>query len=389
MDLNYSEEQTLLRHSVERFVAERYDFATRRRIAALPNRFDEPTWRAMAEFGWLALPLPQAHGGLDGSAVDVGIVAEGLGRGLVLEPFVSSVVLGGGLLARLGGEAQRARWLPQLAAGRWRPVFAHLEPGQPAGAVPALRATVAGSGWRLDGRKAMAFDAPSADAFLVSARLGDDDAGREGARGSARIAVFVVPRGTAGIAEQRFELVDGRCASQLEFAGCELPADALLDGPSAADAGAAIDEALDHATAAMCAEAVGCMTVLLDATVAYTKTRVQFGQPIAANQVLKHRMVDMATHCEESRAIALRAALRCDMPGLPAAERARAVSGAKLKIAQGARFVGENAVQLHGAMGVTDELNVGAYLKRLVAFETMWGTTAEHMARCVALRRAA
>jgi len=129
--------------------------------------------------------------------------------------------------------------------------------------------------------------------------------------------------------------------------------------------------------------------VLLDATVTYTKTRVQFGQPIAANQVLKHRMVDMATHCEEARAIALRAALRCDMPGLPAAERARAVSGAKVKIAQGARFVGENAVQLHGAMGVTDELNVGAYLKRLVAFETIWGTTAEHLARSVALRRAA
>lgn len=382
MDLNFSEEQTLLRASVERFVAERYDFATRRRIAVLPARIDESIWQSMAGFGWLALPLPEAHGGLAGSAVDVGIVAEGLGRGLVLEPYLSSVVLGGRLVQRLGTDAQCARWLPGLAEGRWRPVFAHLEPGQAAGAAPAMTAArTADGGWRLDGTKAMVFDAPAAHAFLVSASAG----------GTAlpAVAVFVVPRGTAGVSETRFELVDGRCASRLVFDGCVLPADARLGGPDAPDAAAAMAEALDHATAASCAEAVGCMAVLLDATVAYTKTRVQFGQPIAASQVLKHRMVDMATHCEEARAIALRAALRCDMPGLPAAERARAVSGAKLKIAQGARFVGENAVQLHGAMGVTDELNVGAYLKRLVMFETIWGTTAEHLARCVALRRAA
>ncbi len=382
MDLNFSAEQTLLRASVERFVAERYDFATRRRIAALPARMDESVWQAMASFGWLALPLPEAYGGLAGSAVDVGIVAEGLGRGLVLEPYLSSVVLGGRLVQRLGTDAQCARWLPGLAEGRWRPAFAHLEPGRRVGSEPATVATrSAGAGWRLDGVKAMVFDAPGAHAFLVSARTGG--------AGSAAGAVFVVPRGTAGVSETHFELIDGRGASRLTFEGCALPADARLGGPDAQDATATIAEALDHATAAHCAEAVGCMAVLLDATVTYTKTRVQFGQPIAANQVLKHRMVDMATHCEEARAIALRAALRCDMPGLPAAERARAVSGAKVKIAQGARFVGENAVQLHGAMGVTDELNVGAYLKRLVAFETIWGTTAEHLARSVALRRAA
>ncbi|MEN9314943.1 MAG: hypothetical protein RIS35_1336 [Pseudomonadota bacterium] len=372
MDLTLSEDQRLLKESVDRFIAQGYDFAVRRRIVESAQRFDSGVWRSMAGFGWLGLPLPEADGGFGGTAVEVGIVMEGLGRGLVLEPWLTTAVVGGGLIAGAGTAAQRAHWLPRLAAGDLRVAFAHTEsPFTSLGGPCATRAEHDAQGWRLNGVKRLVLDGPAADAFLVSARVGE------------RLALFFVPRDAQGLRVVPFEILDGRLAANLEFDGLRLDDAHRLAG--AEDADAVIAAVIDRAVAASCAEAVGCMQVLLDATIAYSKTRVQFGRPIGANQVLQHRMVDMAIQLEEARAMALRAALHASAEPRV---RAREASGAKLKIARAARFVAENAVQLHGGMGVTEELNIGAYFKRLLAFEKTYGTPAEHQARLVALRAA-
>mgnify|MGYP001177766274 CR=1 FL=1 len=378
LDLNPTDEQKLLGQSVERFIAQRYDYAARARILASPERVSADIWSAMAGFGWLALPQSEHDGGLGGSTVDVAIVAEGLGRGLVLEPYLSGAVLAAGLIGALGDQAQRAAWLGAIAEGRTRVALAHAEPA--AGMLTGARATCAahdGEGWRLDGVKTLVVDGPGADAWLVSARDGGE-----------ATRLFIVPRGTPGVDAVSFEMIDGRLGSRLVLDGVRVPAASRL-GTEASDVDGALAAVIDRTAAVACAEAVGCMQAVIDATVAYSKTRVQFGQPIGTNQVLKHRMVDMATQCDEARSMALRAALYCDGTEFSAAERARAVSGACLKIARGARFVAENAIQLHGAMGMTEELSMGAYLKRLMAFECWPATSSEHLARCMAVRASA
>ena len=372
MDLNLSQDQRLLKESVERFVAQGYDFSIRRRIAESAPRFDAGVWKSMADFGWLGLPLSEADGGFGGGAVEVGIVMEGLGRGLVLEPWLTTVVLGAGLIAEAGSAAQRADWLPRIVTGQLRVALAHTEAAfESLGGDCATQAVRDGEGWCLHGSKRLVLDGAGADAFLVSAPV------------NGELAVFFVPRDTPGLRVTPFEILDGRLAANLAFDALRLGDAQRLSGRS--DARPAIDAVIDRAVAASCAEAVGCMQVLLDATLDYTKTRVQFGRALAANQVLQHRMVDMAIQLEEARAMALRAALHVDAePDM----RAREVSGAKLKIARGARFVAESAVQLHGGMGVTEELNIGAYFKRLLAFEKTFGTPDEHQRRLVALRAA-
>ena len=371
MDLSFSDNQRLLKDSVERFVAQRYDFNARRAIAAGAERFSPEVWRSMAEFGWLGLPLPEADGGFGGGAIDVGIVMEGLGKGLMLEPYVSTVLLGGGLIAGAGSSAQRGLWLPRIAAGELRLSLAHCETMFASlGAVPGTRATRTDDAWSLQGVKCLALDAPGAHEFIVTA-AGKDDA----------LLLFVVPRATPGLHLQAYETLDGRLAANLRLEQVLVSEGRRL--AAAPDAGALLAQVLDRAVAALCAEAVGCLQHLLDTTVAYTRTRVQFDRPIASNQVLRHRMVDMAIQCEEARAMSLRAALSTEREPQ---ERAREVSGAKLKITRAARMVSENAVQLHGAMGVTDELDVGSYVKRLLSFEKMFGTPSEHRDRLKQLR---
>lgn len=371
MDLSFSDDQRLLKDSVERFIAQRYDFAARRRIATSADRFSPEVWRALAEFGWLGLPQSEADGGFGGSAVDVGIVMEGLGKGLVLEPYVSTVVLGGGLIAGAGSAAQRGLWLPRIAAGDLRLALAHGETMFASlGGVPGTRATRSGDTWTLQGSKCLVLDAPGAHEFIVTAT------GDEGA-----LLLFMVPRAAPGLQVHAYETLDGRLAANLRLEHVGVSEAQRLAG--AVDAAALLARVLDRAVAALCAEAVGSLQHLLDTTVAYTRTRVQFERPIAANQVLRHRMVDMAIQCEEARAMSLRAALAVEREPH---ERAREVSGAKLKITRAARMVSESAVQLHGAMGVTDELDVGAYMKRLLSFEKTFGTPAEHRDRLVQLR---
>jgi alkylation response protein AidB-like acyl-CoA dehydrogenase len=370
MDLTPSDEQRLLRESADRFVSETYTADQRKKIASEPLGFSADLWKQFAERGWLALPIAEAHGGLGGGAVEIGILMEAFGRGLVSEPFLSTVVIGASLIAACGTEAQKQALLPKVADGSLYLAFAHSE-RQARFDLADVRATATKTpdGWRLDGRKTAVLDGNAAGQIIVSARVSD-----------GKHCMFLVPRGTRGLALRDFPRLGGGRACNLELNGVQLPADALLGDGS--DALAAIEAVIDRAMAALGAEAVGIMQTLLDQTLEYTKIRKQFGRPLSANQVIKHRLADMAMQCDEARSIALRAALMTDAE--PVA-RSRAASGAKAKIGKCARFVAEQSVQLHGAMGVTEELDVGFYFKRLLAFDTLFGGSAYHYRRHAAL----
>jgi alkylation response protein AidB-like acyl-CoA dehydrogenase len=346
MNLAFSEEQSMLRDSVGRFFERDHAPGT--------------LWPQFAEMGWLAIPLGEAHGGLGGSMVDVGIVMEGLGRARSKEPFLSTVVLAAGLVERLGTVAQCAELLPRIADGSLRMAVA-MEPSPGSRSGPCFANRHEG-GFRLNG-ELLAHDGPSRDAVLVIASMDEATQG-----------VFLLRRESAGVQEQAFPTLDGRPACILHFDNA-VPEQWL--GERAVPP-AAIERECNRAVAAACAEAVGSIRTLVDTTVAYAKTRVQFGRPIGENQVVKHRLVDMLVQAEEARAITLRALLLCEGEGGDAA-----TSGARLKVARCAAAVAEQAIQLHGAMGVTEELDVGDHVKRLLAFEMRLGSQRHHMERRV------
>jgi alkylation response protein AidB-like acyl-CoA dehydrogenase len=375
MDLTLSDEQRLLRESVDRFIAETYDADHRRRVAADPLGFSPEIWKQFAELGWLALPIDEAHGGLGGGAIETGILMEAFGRGLVTEPYLSTVVIGAGLISECGSEEQKQAILPKIADGSLRVAFAHSERSARfdlAAVNTTARRTA--DGWRLDGHKTAVLDGNAADYIIISARLANDD----GAPG--KLCLFLVPSGTSGLSLRDYSRLGGGRACNLDLNGVQLAADALLGDGS--DALAKIEGVVDCALAALGAEAVGIMQIMLDMTLDYTKIRKQFGRPLAANQIIRHRLADMALQCDEARSMALRAALMADAE--PVA-RGRAASGAKAKIGKCARFVAEQSVQLHGAMGVTEELEIGSYFKRLLAFDTLFGGSAHHYRRHAAL----
>jgi alkylation response protein AidB-like acyl-CoA dehydrogenase len=371
MDLTPSDEQRLLRESADRFVNETYTADHRRRVAGDPLGFSAEIWKQFAELGWLALPIAEAHGGLGGGAVEVGILMEAFGRGLVSEPYLSTVVIGAALISECGTDAQKQALLPDIADGSLHLAFAHSE-RQARFDLADVRtaAKKTPDGWRLDGSKTAVLDGNAAGQIIVSARV-DDGSGKPG-----KLCLFLVPQGTRGLASRDYPRLGGGRACNLELSGTQLHADALLgDG---GDTLPAIEAVIDRAMAALGAEAVGIMQTLLDQTLEYTKIRKQFGRPLSANQVIRHRLADMAMQCDEARSMALRAALMADAE--PVA-RSRAASGAKAKIGKCARFVAEQSVQLHGAMGVTEELDVGSYFKRLLAFDTLFGGSAHHYRR--------
>jgi alkylation response protein AidB-like acyl-CoA dehydrogenase len=375
MDLTLSDEQRLLRESAERFVSETCNAEYRRRLANDPLGFSAEIWKQFAELGWLALPIPEAYDGLGGGAVEIGILMEAFGRGLVSEPYLSTVVIGAALVAECGSEAQKRALLPDIADGSLYLAFAHSERAARFDlAEVATTAAKTPEGWRLNGNKTAVLDGNAAGQIIVSARIAGDGAS------PGKLCLFLVPADVPGLTKRDFPRLGGGRACNLEVRDVRLPADALLgDG---ADALPAIEAVVDRAMAALGAEAVGIMQTLLDQTLEYTKIRKQFGRPLSANQVIRHRLADMAMNCDEARSMALRAALMADAE--PVA-RGRAASGAKAKIGKCARFVAEQAVQLHGAMGVTEELDIGSYFKRLLAFDTLFGGSAHHYRRHAAL----
>jgi alkylation response protein AidB-like acyl-CoA dehydrogenase len=369
MDFTFSQEQQMLLETTRRFIAKDYTFETRNRIRKdTPHAHSRQTWQGLADLGLLSLTVPEADGGLGGGAIDTMLVMTAMGEGLVLEPFLSSAVLATRALALLGSARQREAMLPALAAGELIAVLAHDEASTRFDRMAMETLAIASDGgYKLSGRKSVIAHAPVADVLFVTARIGD-------AQGP--IGVFAVPRDTAGMRQIAFHTVDSVSAAELVLDKASVSADALL-GEKAVDATEHLETILDTGLAAVCAEAVGALDRLLAATVEYTRTRKQFGTPIARFQALQHRMAEMVLYIEQARSMSYLAAVRISEPD--AALRRASLSAAKVIVGQACRFVGQQAVQLHGGMGVTDELDVSHYFKRLMAIELQFGSTDQHL----------
>ncbi|HWA89672.1 MAG TPA: acyl-CoA dehydrogenase family protein [Rhizomicrobium sp.] len=373
MDFSFTEEQTLLRNSVARYLADNYKFEDWRKFTRSETGRDPRHWAQFAELGLLAAPLPEAHGGLGGDALSTMIVMEEFGRALVVEPYVPTVVIGGGLIDRAGSDAMKEEFLPRIASGESVMAFAFAEPqGRFNLADLATSAKKSGGNYVLSGQKSVVLGAPWADTLIVTART---SGGQRDAKG---VSVFLVDKNAKGVSCRDFPTVDGNRASEITFENVEVPAARLI---GAADEGLAlIERATDDAIAAHAAEATGAMKMLVDATVEYSKTRKQFGVPIGKFQALQHRMVDMFVNYEQAVSITLMVTLKL----ADDAERAKAASAAKVQIGRSGRFVGQGAVQVHGGMGMTDELNVGHYFKRLTMLDTLYGNVDHHLKRYAA-----
>lgn len=378
MDFSYSEEQTLLRNSVSKYIADNYKFEDWRKFTLNEAGRDPKHWAQFAELGLLAAALPEAHGGLGGGPVDTMIVMEEFGRALVVEPYVPTVVIGGGFLMQGGPAALQEEFLPKIASGESMMAFAFAEPkGRYNMAELATTAKKQGSAFVLNGHKSVVLGGPWADQLIVTARTGG--AGRE----EKGVSVFLVDKKSNGISSRDFPTVDGLRASELTFENVEVPASRLI---GELDNGLPLVERIvDHAIAAHCAEAVGAMKVLVDTTVDYSKTRKQFGVPIGKFQALQHRMVDMFTSYEQSVSITLMLTLKL---GESDKERKKAASAAKVQTGKAGRHIGQEAVQIHGGIGMTDELNVGHYFKRVTMLDTLFGNVEHHVKRYATLSKA-
>jgi len=370
MDFNFTEEQTAVQDTLRRFIDKDYGFEQRRALAKSAEGFSRAHWRQFAELGLLALPFPEEFGGMNGSAVDTMMVMEAFGRGLVLEPYLATVILAGGLIRDAGSQAQKEDLLPAIAGGDLLIALAHCEPGTRYELNHV--ATVAkpdASGWKLSGAKAVVLGGGAADKLIVLART------KGGARDKDGLSLFLVNRNAPGVSVRSYPTQDGARAAEIKFDGVSAGREALIGTIGAALP--VIERALDYGIAALCAEAVGAMVALNEATLEYLKTRKQFGTPIGRFQALQHRMVDMVIATEQARSMATLAAVKAD--SADPAERRRAVSAAKAYVGQQLRYVGQQAVQLHGAMGVVDELNVAHYFKRLTTINATFGDADHHL----------
>ena len=377
MDFKLSAEQTLLGDMVSRFLAERYDAEERRSRLVRGDRANPDLWSAFAtDLGILGAPFPEEVGGLGGGPVETMVIMEALGGALVFEPYLECVVMAGSLLRHCDDAAARDR-LGAIAEGAERVCVAALEPAsRHALHRVRTRAERDGEGWRLSGEKSAVVAAPDADWIIVSARTAGRDDDPEG------LSLFLVPADAAGVERLDYRQIDERGASDIRFTDTRLADDAQI-GP---EGGALplLERMRDEAIAALSSEAVGVMRRMLNDTVTYARERRQFGQPLSNFQVLQHRMVDMSMQLELSVSATLLATLKLDAP---AHERARAAAAAKATIANASRFIAQNAVQLHGAMGMTEELAVGHYFKRATVISEQFGASDHHAARYDRLRR--
>ena len=370
MELGYTPEQRLLQDSVRRYMATEYDFGARQKALREPDGFSRARWMEFAELGWLAAGFSEAAGGFGGSAVETALVMEGAGAGLVVEPLLSCAVLAGETLAGLG-EAGAER-LSDLLAGERLFALAHQE-AEAGGdlAYVAARAERSGNGYRLSGRKAVALGAPSADEVLVTARTAG------GAEDEMGVSLFAVGRAELDGRLRSCRTLDDLGGADIALDGLELNADARLGGEG--EGAPAVLRALDHAVVAACAEAVGAMDRSLTLTLEHLKTRRQFGTPLASFQALQHRVADMAIALEQARSAVL-----VGLAGLESGdsrERARASSAAKVRTAESASFIGAQAVQLHGGIGLTDEHVISHLFKKLTVFQGRFGGAEQHLER--------
>jgi alkylation response protein AidB-like acyl-CoA dehydrogenase len=371
MNFSYNETQEMLRDTLARFLADTYDFETRRKMIASDAGRDPGIWRALAtELGILGAAFTEEQGGLGGGAVENMIVMEQLGEAIAIEPYLQTVVIGGGALKAVGG-AQADALIPEIIGGEAVIAFGYAEP-QGRYELHNLRTTARreGEGWVLSGHKAVVYAAPWATHLLVTARTGGGQRERNG------VSLFLVEANRPGIVRRDYPTVDGFRASEIYFENASVPADALLGAEGAALP--LLEQIVDEATVAVCAEGVGVGRRLHAGTLDYARQRKQFGRAIADFQVLQHRMVDMFMEVEQAASMTLMATLKLD---LPEAERMAAVSQAKAKVGKGLKVTGQSAIQIHGGIGITDELAIGHYFKRATMIEGQFGSVDHHLAR--------
>jgi pimeloyl-CoA dehydrogenase small subunit len=372
MDFDLSEEQRLLKDSVDGLLNDSYDFESRKKYGKEKGGWSRSVWAKLAEQGLLGLPFSEDDGGFGAGAVETMIVMEALGKALLLEPYLATVVLGGGFLRRGGSAEQKAAHIPGIIDGSKTMAFAQLEKNSRYDLNDvATSAKKKGGGWIIDGEKFVVLNGESADTLLVTART------KGGQRDAAGIGVFLVPGNAKGVSKKGYPTQDGLHAADITFTGVEVGADAAIGDPEGALP--LIEQVVDDARIALCAEAVGAMDESLKSTVEYLKTRTQFGVPIGSFQVLQHRAADMFVAVEQARSMSMFATMAADFDD--AKERANAVAAAKVQIGRSAKFVGQQAIQLHGGIGMTMEAKIGHYFKRLTMIETSFGDTDYHLRR--------
>jgi len=365
MNFSLSAEQQMLQDSISKFVQKDYDFDTRMKLVKSEVGYSQDNWKLFAELGWLMVPFSESDGGLGGSAADLMVVMEELGKGIVIEPFLATTVLAGGAIAKAGSQAQKDTLLGGIMEGGLQLALAYSEPkSRYELANVATTAEQSNQGYILNGHKAVVLNAAAAHKIIVAARTSGN------ANDKAGISLFVVDAKSEGVSIQAYRTQDGGRAAEVRLENVLVSADQLLG--TEGDALPVIESVLDRATLAICAEAVGAMEVIIQKTVEYTKTRVQFGVPIAKFQALQHRMADMFIEQQQAKSIVLMAAMKLDQDS---ADSAKAIAAMKSLVGRASRKVGQEAIQIHGGIGVTDELDVGHYFKRMTMIELLFGNS--------------
>lgn len=377
MDFSNTEEQQMLQESVQKFVHKSYDFDTRNQIIASEKGYSQENWELFAELGWLTVPFKEDDGGFGGSAVDLAVMMEEFGKAMLVEPFIATAVMSGGLISEQGSAEQKAELLPKIMEGKLQLACAYAEPGSRFNLGNIKTSAVAdGDGVVLNGSKTAVLNGSNAELLLVVARESGEATDSEG------ISVFMVDAASAGVSIQAFANVDGKKSAEITLKDVNVPASQRLG--TAGSALQALQATVDRATLAVSAEAVGAMEALLHKTVEYSKTRKQFGTAIGTFQALQHRMADMFIECQLARSIVIMAAMKLD-GGEDATEKTKAVSAAKSRIGKAIQQVGQEAIQIHGGIGMTEELDVGHLFKLVTAAEIMFGNTDFHTERFASL----
>jgi pimeloyl-CoA dehydrogenase small subunit len=372
MDFDLSEEQRLLKESIDGLLTDAYDFESRKKYMKEKGGWSRAIWSRLAEQGLLGLPFSEADGGFGAGAVETMIVMEALGKALVIEPYLATVVIGGGFLRHGGSAAQKEAHIPGIIDGSKTFAFAQLEKNSryDLGDV-ATSAKTKGDGWVIDGEKFVVINGENADTLIVTART------KGGRHDKSGIGAFLVPAGAKGISKKGYPTQDGLYAADITFTGVEVGADAAIGDPD--NALALIERVVDEARTAVCAEAVGAMDESLKTTVEYLKTRKQFGVAIGSFQSLQHRAADMFVALEQARSMSMFATMASDFED--AKERATAVAAAKVQVGRSGKFIGQQAIQLHGGIGMTMEAKIGHYFKRLTMIENSLGDSEYHLRR--------
>jgi alkylation response protein AidB-like acyl-CoA dehydrogenase len=371
MDFSLNEIQAMLDDSVEKFIANDYDFETRQKYSGSDKGFSPEVWQTFAELGWTSVPFSEQDGGFGGGPIDLMVLMLRFGKGLIVEPYLANVVLSGGVLRRAADETQKEKWLHAIIGGELQAALAFVEPQSRYDiSNMATTATADGDGWVLNGTKGVVLNGGNADLLIVPARTSGEPASEDG------ITLFAVSGDADGISRNAYATVDGHQAAEISLENVKVGSDAVI---GETDKGfAALDSAIDDATLAVCAEAVGIMQIMTEKTIEYSKNRMQFGVPIGSFQALQHRMVDMFTECEQSYSLLIWATMVAAQGG---DEAKKAISSMKHQVGTVGRKVGQEAVQLHGGMGVSWELDIAHYFKRLTAIDQMFGNADWHLDR--------